>query len=260
MADIHMVSLTDSASLKTKNGQIATISPVLAYFDSNNDYIQADFSSQRPTDVDFRVKPDLMANGINVLSSVPVTCGSLGCWAFFSGTSMATPHLAGAAAVVRGQHPSWTAAQARSAIVNTAAQGLVKDFTSGAVVTDVQVTGSGHLDLAAAVAAQAGLGPVSVSFGAVPTGSGQTRTTSVTVTNLGSASATWSLGIDSTVGAGMSFSVSPATVTLAAADSTSVTVTMTAVKGATGGGHRARLMVNNGGALVAHAAVYAFVK
>ena len=257
----YMVSLTDSAALKTKNGQSATISQILAYFRSTNDYIQADFSSQGPTDVDFRVKPDLMANGINVLSSVPgTTCGVSGCWAFFSGTSMATPHLAGAAAVVRGQHPSWTAAQVRSAIVNTAAQGLVKDFTSGAVVTDVQVTGAGHLDLAAAVAAQAGLEPVSVSFGAVPTGSGQTRTTSVTVTNLGIGSATWSLGIDSTVGAGMSFSVSPTTVTLAAGASTSVTVTMASSKGAAGGGHQARLTVNNGATMVAHAAVYAFVK
>jgi subtilisin family serine protease len=37
------------------------------------------------------------------------------CWAFFQGTSMATPHLARSAAVVRGQHPVWTAAQVPSA-------------------------------------------------------------------------------------------------------------------------------------------------
>ena len=55
-------------------------------------------------------------------------------------------------------------------------------------------------------------------------------------------------------------SVSPATVTLAAGASTSVTVTMAASKGAAGGGHQARLTVNNGGSIVAHAAVYAFVK
>ena len=52
----------------------------------------------------------------------------------------------------------------------------------------------------------------------------------------------------------------PATVTLAAGASTSVTVTMAASKGAAGGGHQARLTVNNGGSIVAHAAVYAFVK
>ena len=50
------------------------------------------------------------------------------------------------------------------------------------------------------------------------------------------------------------------TFTLAGGASTSVTVTMAASKGAAGGGHQARLTVNNGGTIVAHAAVYAFVK
>jgi len=211
--------------------------------------------------VDFRVKPDLMAPGVNVLSSVPGTdCGATGCWAFFGGTSMATPHLAGAAAVVRGQHPTWTAAQVRSAIVNTATPGLVKDFTTGAVVTDVLVTGAGHLELDAAVAARAGLDPVSTSFGAVPAGSGQTRSVAVQVTNLGSAAATWSLGIADTTGTGVAFSASPSTVNLAAGASATVTVTMTAAKGASGGDHQAWLTVKAGSTLVAHAAVYAIVK
>ena len=78
--------------------------------DSNNDNIMGGFSSQGPTDVDYRVKPDLVAPGVNVLSSIP---GSFcdagtnpdGCWAFFNGTSMASPHLAGTAAVVRAAHP-----------------------------------------------------------------------------------------------------------------------------------------------------------
>ena len=119
------------ARAQDQERQSTSISPDLAYFDSGNDYIQADFSSQGPTDVDFRVKPDVMAPGLNVLSSVPGDCGAIGCWAFFGGTSMATPHLAGAAAVVRGQHPTWTAAQVRSAIVNTAAVGSVKAFAGG---------------------------------------------------------------------------------------------------------------------------------
>jgi subtilisin family serine protease len=257
----YMVSLADALALKPKNGLATTISPDLAYFDSGNDYIQADFSSQGPTDVDFRVKPDVMAPGVNVLSSVPGTdCGPTACWAFFGGTSMATPHLAGAAAVVRGQHPLWSAAQVRSAIVNTATQGLVKNFTNGAIVTDVLVTGAGHLELDAAVAAKAGLDPVSTSFGAVPRGSGQTRTASVQVTNLGTGTATWSLGIANTTGTGVAFSVSPSSVTVASGASTTVTVTMTSTKVASGGDHQAILTVKAGSTLVAHAAVYAIVK
>jgi minor extracellular serine protease Vpr len=258
----YMVSLGDSAVLKTKNGLTATISPNLAYFDSGNDYLQADFSSQGPTDVDFRVKPDLMAPGLNVLSSVPGTdCGPAACWAFFSGTSMATPHLAGAAAVVRGQHTGWTAAQVRSAIVNTATPGLVKSFSNGAVVTDVLVTGAGHLDLDSAVAAKAGLGPVSVSFGAIPAGAGQTQSVAVQVTNLGTTAASWSFGIADTTGTGVSYSVSPSSVSgLAAGASTTVTVSMTATKAAARGDHQASLTVKAGSTLVAHAAVYTFVK
>jgi subtilisin family serine protease len=258
----YMVSLADSGVLKTKNGLAATISPDLAYFDSGNDYLQADFSSQGPTDVDFRVKPDLMAPGLNVLSSVPGTdCGPDACWAFFSGTSMATPHLAGAAAVVRGQHTGWTAAQIRSAIVNTATPGLVKSFSNGAVVTDVLVTGAGHLDLDSAVAAKAGLGPVSVSFGAIPTGAGQTKSVAVQVTNLGSTSANWSFGIADTTGTGVSYSVSPSSVSgLAAGASTTVTVSMTSTKAPSTRDHQASLTVKAGSTLVAHAAVYTFVK
>ena len=222
--------------------------------------VQADFSSQGPTDVDFRVKPDLMAPGVNVLSSIPGNCGALGCWAFFNGTSMATPHLAGAAAVVRGAHPDWTAEQVRSAVVNTATPGVVKSFVNDAVVTDVNIVGTGMLNVAAAVAAKAAIGPVSTSFGAVPQISGQTRTMPVTITNLTGSSKTWSLTVTNTLGAGVSFSVAPSSITLAAGASVTVNVTMTAAKGAALGDHQASLNVMGGGSVLAHSALYAFVK
>jgi minor extracellular serine protease Vpr len=79
------------------------------------------------------------------------------CWAFFQGTSMATPHLAGLGAVVRGQHPVWTAAQVRSAIVNTADQNVLKKFSTGATETDVNIIGGGRDNLLSAVRANVGL-------------------------------------------------------------------------------------------------------
>src|SRR5205814_10418875 len=104
-------------------GATVTIGASLQYFQTANSDFMAGFSSQGPTEVDFRVKPDVVAPGVNVLSSIPVAyCGGSPCWAFFQGTSMATPHLAGSAAVVKSQHPDWSADAIRSAIVNTADQ------------------------------------------------------------------------------------------------------------------------------------------
>src|SRR5258707_14435158 len=111
---------------------------------------------------------------------------------------MATPHLAGSAAVVRGQHPTWSAAQVRAAVVNTADTGVLKSASTGGPVSDVNLIGSGRENLLSAVGAGAALDPVSVSFGAVPSGSGVTKTFDVTVTNLSSGAATWSV----TLGAG----------------------------------------------------------
>ena len=51
------------------------------------------FSSRGPT-IDYRIKPDVVAPGVDILSSIP------GGWETMSGTSMATPHVAGLAALV----------------------------------------------------------------------------------------------------------------------------------------------------------------
>ena len=257
----YMVSLADSLVLKTKNGLNTTIAVDLAYFVTGNDMIQADFSGQGPTDVDFRVKPDVMAPGVNVLSSVPGDdCGDTGCWAFNQGTSMASPHLAGSAAVVKSQHPDWSAEQIRSAIVNTATRGVITKTDFSGLVTDVLIQGTGQEDLAAAVDAAVALGPVSVSFGAIPAGAGQAKTVPVSLTNLSGSGATFSLTIADTTGTGVSFTVGSSSVTLAAGQTATVNVSMAATKGAGRGDHQAWLTVSSGGEQVAHAAVYALVK
>src|SRR5207248_5738160 len=81
--------------------------------------VMTSFSSAGPTDFGHLLKPDVSAPGAQILSStLPEFAGSS--FAVFDGTSMATPHVAGAAALLVQRHPAWSAQQVKSALVSTA--------------------------------------------------------------------------------------------------------------------------------------------
>ena len=219
----------------------------------------ADFSGQGPTP-DGRVKPDVVAPGVNVLSSIPESsCGGVPCWAFFDGTSMATPHLAGSAAILRWLYPSWSAAQVRSAIINTADRNVLKKFNSTELEQDVNIIGTGRENLLSAVNAVVTLDPVSVSFGAVPSGSGKSRRLTVTLNNVSAGPATCAVVVGP-ADESVSYFVSPASLSLNTGQSTNLTILMMPVKGARAGGHQATLTLTVSGQEVAHAAVYTLIQ
>jgi subtilisin family serine protease len=258
----YMAAPADLATLLAADGLPTTLPLLGTYqYDALGDDRIADFTSWGPTDVDFRVKPDVMAPGVNIVSSIPRSyCGGTPCFAFFNGTSMAAPHLAGSAAIVRQQHPDWTAAQVRSAIVNTADRGVVRSLDGTATITDANKVGVGRENLLAAVSATVAMDPVSLSFGAVPSGSGQSLAASATLTNLSGAAKTFTLQVVEAAGSGVAFSAPASAVTLAPGASAPVTVTLVAAKGAAVGPKQAVLQVLSAGQVVAKAMLFTQVK
>jgi subtilisin family serine protease len=101
----------------------------------------AQFSSRGPVYGSHTLKPEIAAPGVGIMAA---SAGGRGRDAYrsMSGTSMATPHVAGAAAVVRQRHPDWNAQQIKAALVSSA------DST---VPGDARETGGGRLDVKAAV-------------------------------------------------------------------------------------------------------------
>ncbi|MEP6651497.1 MAG: S8 family serine peptidase, partial [Lapillicoccus sp.] len=87
----------------------------------------ADFSGRGPTEASGGdlLKPDLTAPGVSVISAIApparsAQAGTEQLWDVESGTSIAAPHVAGVAAVVRAGHPSWSPAAVKSALMTTA--------------------------------------------------------------------------------------------------------------------------------------------
>jgi subtilisin family serine protease len=118
----------------------------------------ATFSSRGPNDpaLDI-VKPDVAAPGVQVLAGAspqhdgPGARGQL--FQSLQGTSMASPHVAGAAALLKALHPTWAPAEIQSALMSTAkTAGVLKEDSSTAA--DPFDRGSGRIDLT--VAARAG--------------------------------------------------------------------------------------------------------
>lgn len=145
----------------------------------------AGFSDSAPTPISLQFKPDVTAPGEDVLSSIPKND-----WDRWSGTSMASPHVAGAAALLKQRHPTWTVQQIKSALSTTG-----DPVRSGGTLAEVSAMreGGGRIDVPRADNPLVFVSPTSLSFGLVQRGANATQT--ITVSDAGGGLAGWTPSI-----------------------------------------------------------------
>jgi len=173
----------------------------------------ADFSSWGPTP-NYTLKPDLAAPGVNILSSVVG-----GGFEVYQGTSMATPHVAGSAALLlaysRANGLNWGPAEVKAALMGTAHSGA----NSG--TRDPLKVGAGIIDLGRAMNPPALALPSSLSFELVRPVGNQSYAITFTLTNTSGGAQTYTLAE-----AAGNLTLSAGTVTLSAYESAQITATV----------------------------------
>ncbi|MFE4958511.1 S8 family serine peptidase [Streptomyces sp. NPDC056653] len=151
----------------------------------------ASFSSRGPVYGSHTLKPEIAAPGVAISAAA---AGGRGVDAYrsMSGTSMATPHVAGAAAIVKQRHPDWSAQQIKAALVSSADSGIPGD---------VRETGGGRLDVKGAID-QTVLGAPAVQGGSFgwPQDNGDRTTVDVPYTNTGDKAVKLDLGVRGVTG------------------------------------------------------------
>ncbi|MEU0967036.1 S8 family serine peptidase [Streptomyces sp. NPDC005917] len=132
------------------------------------------FTSAGPRYGDNALKPDLSAPGVGILAARSQLTSGSGYYTTMSGTSMATPHIAGAAALLAEEHPDWTGAQLRDALMSTSKQ----------LDASAYVLGAGRVDVADAVSAQlTATGSADLGFYSWPYDADKPVTRTLTYTN-----------------------------------------------------------------------------
>ena len=180
------VTPADGAKLIGLAGKTLTMAPTTVDNPNYGDY--AGFSSGGPVNGDSGLSPSVAAPGVSI-SSVAVGTGTDA--TVLSGTSMASPHVAGVAALAVQAHPTWKASQIASAVVATSdPDKIVKanSITEGgaglvdpaqAVATQTLVTGDSYVDASGRVWED------SLSFGFAESNIAFVKTRKITITNTG---------------------------------------------------------------------------
>ena len=180
------------------------------------------------------LKPDISAPGSGIFSTLS---GSGNEGETLSGTSMAGPHVAGAAGLMRQRNPGWDVSEIKALLMNTAIHDLWTDPNQSGDNYPLSRVGAGRLDVLAALNSQViaynSERPerVSVSYGLVEVVDVATIARTIIVENKGSSSQTYNISFqDINPVPGVRFTVSPASITVGAGATAQVRVTLVATE------------------------------
>jgi subtilisin family serine protease len=214
----------------------------------------ASFSSRGPVagaNGVIELKPDLAGPGLNIPSAqTGFTCSSAsqGCITpaatgiipggqalTISGTSMATPHVAGMVALLRQLNPTMTIEQIKALAINAAAHDVFSGASSTPPRYGASRVGAGRMDVAASAtttlqAYNADVpDAINVTFDIEPVGAGFSTSHKVTLSNLAATDASVTLAVDDIVATpGVSYSVPSGTIVVPAGGSSNISVTLNA--------------------------------
>ncbi len=158
-------ALADVASPDATSGSFNTVPTTVTLHSTTSAFPEfrdamTDFTSEGPARLTSDLKPDITAPGSDILSTA-VGTGNKGLRE--SGTSMAAPHVAGVAALLRQLHPGWSVARVKAVMMDEATRKLNNNDLSSPVPATVMGAGRVRADRSAEAASVAA--PGSLSFG-----------------------------------------------------------------------------------------------
>lgn len=204
----------------------------------------ASFSSRGPRRPDFGIKPEVSAPGVDIVAALAAgaNIGTPidGIYTSLNGTSMATPHVAGAAALLKQRHPQWDAQEIKAALIGSA------KFSPATNIFD---EGAGRIDVAAAFASAIQATPSTLNLGvaAWPHHDDPTLEGVVAFRNTGTTTASVSLsaelqGPDGTAPVAGMFTLSPTVLSIPAGAAAEVKLSINTRLGTVDGTFTGRLI------------------